>query len=46
MGVVSVDVSQQGRHVGRNPGAQVLGGQAIEMAAIRLSLNVGTLNVR
>ena len=34
VGVVRVDVGQQGGHVGRNPGAQVLRGQAVEMAVM------------
>ena len=31
MGVVGVDVGQEGGHVGRDPGTQVLGGQAVEV---------------
>ena len=31
MGVVGVDVGQEGGHVGRHPGTQVLGGQAVEV---------------
>ena len=31
MGVVGIDVGQEGGHVGRHPGTQVLGGQAVEV---------------
>ena len=35
VGVVSIDVGQQGGHVGRDPGTQVFTGQAVEVAAIK-----------
>ena len=31
VGVVGVDVGEEGGHVGRHPGAQVLGGEAVEV---------------
>ena len=50
MGVVRVNVGQQRGHVSRHPGAQVLGGQAVEVAAIMLKvkkkLKKNTLNSR
>ena len=40
VGVVGIDVGQQGGHVGRHPGAQVLGRQAVEVTEIYKIINI------
>ena len=40
MGVVGIDIGQQGGHARGHSGAQVLGGQAVEMAASSLFRSV------